>query len=105
MPIEDHTVSSEEKSRQSRHSKLGGTGHKRLSPHKTFKVSEQDVATERAGMKDKSPGFRWKVVMDQGNIYKHGKSKGNEEKKGLIQGQRKFQRASILHYWLYESLQ
>jgi len=35
-------------------------------------------------MKKKSSGFGWKVVMSQGKGYKHGKSKGNKEKKGLI---------------------
>lgn len=34
-----------------------------------------------AGMKEKSSGFRWKVFMDQGNYYKHGKSKGNKKKR------------------------
>ena len=77
LPTKDLTASSGEKSRQSRHSKLGGTGHKRPLPHGTSKVTQQDMA----GMKEKYSGFRWKVFMDQGNYYKHGKSKGNKKKR------------------------
>ena len=81
LPTKDLTASSGEKSRQSRHSKLGGTGHKRPLPHGTSKVTQQDMAVVRPGMKEKSSGFRWKVFMDQGNYYKHGKSKGNKKKR------------------------
>ena len=81
LPNEDLIVSSKGKSRLSRHSKLGGTGHKRPSPHGTSKVSQQDMAAVGSGMKEKSSGFRGKVVMDQGNGYKHGKSKGNKKKR------------------------
>ena len=81
LPTEDHIPRSGEKSRQSRHSKLGGLGYKRPSPHGTSKVSQQGMAAMRPGMKKKSSGLLWKVFMDQGNGYKHGKSKGNKKKR------------------------
>ena len=83
MPTEDHILSGgvNSKSRQSRHSKLGGAEHKRPSLHGTSKSSQQDMAAVGPGMKEKSSGFCWKVVMDQGNGYKHGKSKGNKNKR------------------------
>ena len=81
LPTENHIPSSGEKSRQSRHSKLEGTGHKRPSPHGTSKVSQQDMAAMRPGMKKKSSGFRWKIFMDQVNGYTHGQSKGNKKKR------------------------
>ena len=81
LSTENHIPSSGEKSRQSRHSKLGGLGYKRPSPHGTSKVSQQDMAAMRPGMKKNSSGFRWKVFMDQVSGYKHGKSKVNKKKR------------------------
>ena len=80
LPTEDHSTSSGEKSRQGRHSKLGGTGNKTPWPAGKTKISQQDMAAVRPGMKISS-GIPWNVAMDQGNGYKHGKSKGNKKKK------------------------
>ena len=80
LPTEDHSTSSGQKSRQGRHNKLGGTGSKRPWPPGTTKISQQDMAAVRPGMKISS-GIRWNVAMDQGNGYKHDKSKGNKKRK------------------------